>query len=350
MKNIAIIGAGNIAVAHLEAYKANPDATVVAICDMNLELAKERAEKYDIPKVYSDYHDVLADPTVDAVSVVTPTFTHGSVVLDALNAGKDVLCEKPPALTYAEALANEEAAKKNNKVLMYAFVIRFDEANKFLKEYIDSGRMGDIYYAETYRMCRADKFVGWFVDKKKSGGGMLMDGAIHQLDLVLYLMGYPKVKSVKGYTSDVNRDLPDHIKGHLGGYISVDNKVVERTVESFASGYITFENGKNLFIKAATVANTLNPGAKFELMGDRGGVCVDDKGMRLLTVDETGYFIESQPQIAATKGVFHREIGHFIDCCHGRAECICTAHQGSEIIKIINAIYESAETGKEIVF
>ena len=265
MKNVAVIGAGNISVAHLEAYKANPDANVVAICDMDLQLAKTRAEKYGIPKVFSDYHELLADPEVDAVSVVTPTFTHGSIVVDALNAGKDVLCEKPPALTYEEALANEEAAKRNNKLLMYAFVIRFDEANVFLKEYVDSGRMGDIYYAETYRMQRADKFVGWFLDKKKSGGGMLMDGAIHQLDLVLYLMGYPKVKSVKGFTSNVNRELPERIKGYAGGYVSANSRITESTVESFASGYVTFENGKNLFIKAAMVANT-NAMSRYEFL------------------------------------------------------------------------------------
>ena len=96
MKTIALIGASEISKRHLAAYQASGEAKVVAICDLNGELAKARAAEFNIPNVYTDYHEVLADPAVDAVSIVTPTFTHGSIVCDALSAGKDVLCEKAP--------------------------------------------------------------------------------------------------------------------------------------------------------------------------------------------------------------------------------------------------------------
>ena len=350
MKNIAIIGAGEISKRHLNAYKASGEANVVAICDLNEALAKARAAEFGVERVYADYHEMLADPTIDAVSIVTPTFTHSAIVKDALSAGKDVLCEKPPALTYEEALANEQAAKDSGKVLMYGFVCRYNPIYDLIKSYVDTGVLGDIYYAEAYRMQRCSKIGGWFCDKSKSGGGELMDAAIHQLDLLLYYMGYPKVKSIRGFTSDVNKDLPNRVQGLKNLYAAADNRRVERTIESFSSCYITFEGGKNLFLKAAQIANTLNPGTQLEIMGDKGGACVKNGEVRFVTINEQNYFVESLPVITETANPFQLEINHFLDCCNGKTECRSGARHGTELIRIMNAIYESAETGKEILF
>lgn len=350
IKNMALIGAGAISKSHLTAYKSIRDVSVTAICDLNGDLAKARAAEFNIPKYCNDYYEILADPTIDAVTIVTPTFTHAEIVADALKSGKHVLCEKPPALTWQEAQANEALAAETGKVLMYGFVCRFDKNNMFLKDYIDAGRIGEVYYAEAARMQRCAKIGGWFRDKSKSGGGNLIDAAIHQLDLLLYFMGYPEVKSVKGFTSDVNKDLPERIKGTKGGWAAATNSQIERTIESFASGHITLEGGKCISIKAAHITNTLNPGTRFELMGDKGGAAFADGAIRLLSIDESDYFMESQPVIKDGGPDFAMEIRHFIDCCNGVAECICKPREGTQLIKIINAIYESAETGKEIVF
>lgn len=347
---VAVIGAGTISKRHLDGYKAMPNVTLAAICDLNEERAWELAREYGAEKACADYREVLADPSVDAVSIVTPTFTHGKIVGEALAAGKHVLCEKPPALTYAEALENEEAAKKAGKVLMYGFVVRFMDSSKYLKEYIDAGRMGEIYYAETSRMSNTSNIGGWFRDKTKAGGGMLMDAAIHQLDLMLWLMGYPKVKSVKGFISDVNKDLPERIRGAKASYLSADNTRIPRTIESFSTGYITFEDGKNLVIKAAHIANTLNTGTRFELLGDKSGVYNDGSGLKFRTIDEANFFADFQPMIAESGKHFNAEIQHFVDCCYGNAQCIPNASEGTQIIRILNAIYESAETGREILF
>ena len=347
---VAVIGAGTIAKSHLDAYRVTPGVTLATICDLNETRAWELAAEYGVEKACGDYHEILNDPTIDAVSIVTPTFTHGKIVGEALAAGKHVLCEKPPALTYEEALQNEEAAKQYGKVLMYGFVVRFMPNSYFLKEYVDAGRMGEIYYAEASRMSNSNTIGGWFRDKSKSGGGMLMDGAIHQLDLLLWLMGYPKVKSVKGFTSSVNNDLPERLRGYGAGYASADNNPIPRTIESFATGYITFEGGKNLVIKAAYIANTPNPGVKFELLGDKGGVSSDGDKQKFLTIDESNYFANFEPVIYDKSRHFEDEIQHFVDCCHGDAQCISNASQGTQIIRILNAIYESAETGREILF
>ncbi|MBQ3147328.1 MAG: Gfo/Idh/MocA family oxidoreductase [Oscillospiraceae bacterium] len=348
MVRIGIIGAGNIALRHLEACRIMDDVSVAAICDLNQTLAQSRATEYGIAHIFSDHRELLADPQIDAVSIVTPTFTHGSLVAEALRAGKHVLCEKPPALTYEEALANEQLAKEQGKLLMYGFVCRFHPMYAWLKDYIDAGKVGEIYYAEAYRMQRCSQIGGWFRDKEKCGGGQMMDAAIHQLDILLYYMGYPKVKSVRGYASYVNKDLPDRIQNVSGGYVSVDNQRIPRTVESFASAYITFEGGKNLFIKAAQVANTLNPGTQMELLGDRGGICFNSDGIRLLTVEDN-QFVETKADIPDGPNHFTQEIRHFVDCCQGKAVCLAPAHHGTEIMRILNSIYKSAETGNEIV-
>lgn len=350
MTHIAMIGAGTIARRHVCILKDIPDVAVAAVCDQNSELAKALAAEFGIPNWFDDYRVLLKDPCIDAVCIATPTFTHGKIVADALMAGKHVFCEKPPALTWQEALENENTARETGKVLMYGFVCRFDPVNIFLKRYIATGRMGDIYYGEVSRMLNCAKLNGWFLDKSKSGGGCLIDMAIHQLDLLLYFMNYPKVISVKGFTSGMNKDLPERIKGIKAGYTAATNAQIPRTVESFATGYITLAGGKNIFVKAAHIANTANPGTRFELLGATGGASYENGDLKLLFIDETDYFMESSPIIKERGPDFKAELQHFVDCCNGRAECICNAHQGTEIIRIINAIYESAETGKEIVF
>jgi len=350
IQHVAIIGAGTFSKYHINAYHAIPGIRVSAICAPNEAHAQAMAAEFQIPKVYTDYRSLLNDPMIEAVSVVTPTFTHGEIVQAALLAGKHVLCEKPPALTYQEALDNEKLAHASGKILMYGFAFRFRQVNQFLKQYIEAGNLGEIYYAEASRMSHCSVIGGWFRDKTKSGGGCLMDAAIHQLDLMLYFMNYPKVKSVRGFTSHVNSTLPERIHGLKAGYTSISNTAIPRTIESFATGYITFEGNKNLMIKAAHIANTPNPGTRFEILGSLGGASYADDKLKLLTIDSSDYFVESQPLITNSPNHIELEIRHFLDCCNGLTECICTPQQGSEIIRILNAIYESAETGREITF
>lgn len=350
MLKIGIIGAGTISEFHIESYKKNPDVEIAVICDVNEAGAKKRAEQYQIPKYCSDYKEILADENIDAVSIVTPTFTHKNIVCEALRAGKHVLCEKPPAMNYEEACECEKTAKETGKILMYAFVVRFSNEAIFLKKYIDSGRMGKIYYAEASRMMRCNGIGGWFINKDKAGGGALIDGAIHEIDLALYLMGYPKAVSVKGFTSQINENLPDVMKGTGVAWNSSDINSYERSVESFASGYVHFENGACLYVKASWVLNCINEGRNVELCGTKSGIKFDGKKIDMVSVDDTGYYLESSPVLKDETDIFNEEINHFVNCCLGKEELICTPSNGTEIMKIISAIYESAKTGREVVF
>lgn len=349
MKRIGIIGAGAIADAHIKAFKNNTGCTLVAIADINLELAKKRALEYGIEKVYGDYKELLSDAEIDAVSIVTPTFTHTGMVIDALTSGKDVLCEKPPALVADDVRKCEAAAKETGKLLMYAFVCRFRPQVKFLKDYIDSGKMGKIVSADAARIYRSMGFNGWFCDKTKSGG-FLFDSAIHELDLMLYLMGYPKVKTVLGFTSNVNSDLPKRLGDKSARYESLDTVDYKRTMESFVCGMLTLENGATINIKGSSVLVSVNDGTYIDISGENSGAHMEPNNqgreLEMIEIGENGFnkfkpsFNELDP--------YCEEVDHFIDCITNGAECIAKPCEAVALVEILNAIYKSAEIGKAI--
>ena len=175
MLKIGVIGAGNIARCHAMVLQKFDNARVVAIADVNEEMAKLRAETFHIDQYYTDYHRILEDPEIDAVTVATPIFTHQKIVVEALKAGKHVMCEKPPCKNVAEVEQCVKAAEETGKILMWGFLCRFRKDVQFMKEYIDAGHMGKIYQAEACRIDRCSLLGGWFIDKEKAGGGMLAE-------------------------------------------------------------------------------------------------------------------------------------------------------------------------------
>jgi len=352
MIKIGIIGAGSISKYHLDSYKNNPGCTVVAIADLNVALAHKRAEEYGIEKSFSDYKEILADDEIDAVSILTPTFTHTNIVIDALKSGKHVLCEKPPALTAEEVKECAKVSKETGKLLMYAFVCRFYSHIQYLKNYIENGKMGEIMFAEAARLSRCIEYNGWLCDKDKCGG-FLFDSGIHELDMALYLMGYPKPKTVLGFTSDVNSDLPERLKSTALKYKAMDTQNYKRTIESFATANIIFDNGACINIKASSAMNIVNDGIYLDMCGKNAGLHFErtnpQKKLELVELDNDGYLRKIEPNIAENN-VYDTEVNHFIDCITNKTECICKHEEAITLIEIVNAIYKSAKTGKAIEF
>ena len=179
-----------------------------------------------------------------------------------------------------------------------------------------------------------------------------MDAAIHQLDMALYFMGYPSVKSVRAFSTDVNKDLPDIMRGLNPEYTSVNNTSIERTVESFMNGYIMFENDQVLYVKAGHITNAVEPSTGIELVGENGGIIYgNNKTPDIVTIDrELNYYFKSQPIIENITDPYEEELNHFAECITTGKECICKPGEGTELIKILNALYKSAETKEEIIF
>ena len=198
---IGIIGLGWPGREHLKGYKQCADAEVVALCDMNTELAGQQTKEHDIAHLFTDHKQMFKEIDLDAGSVCLPNFLHAPITLDALKAGKHVICEKPPALDAKQARKMADTAKKNKLTLMYALCLRFGGAAKLAKDYIEQGELGEIYYGRAVYHRRRGIPMGsgsWFVDKKRSGGGALIDIGVHALDSAWWLMGCPKPVSVSG--------------------------------------------------------------------------------------------------------------------------------------------------------
>ena len=347
---VGIIGAGNIAKTHLGAYKNVENAEVVAICDINPETLAETAEMFGIKNTYSSVDEMLKNEQLDACNVCVWNCSHAECSIAALNAGCHVLCEKPMATSAAEAEAMLEAANKNNKLLMIGFVLRFGDEAVITKDFIDKDYVGDIYYSKATYLRRHGAPGGWFTDSSRSSGGPVIDLGVHVIDLTRYLMGRPKAVSVFASTADHIKNRP-HLKTTVDWAPKGATPQDKYDVEDFGVALIKYEGDKTTLLETSYALNG-QPTTKKELFGTKGGISFEEgKGMKIYTeindfladveVDTRNY-IDSHE-------MFTGEMSHFIDCIINGTECRASAEDGLEIMKILDAIYESSKTGHEVV-
>ncbi|NMO95424.1 Gfo/Idh/MocA family protein [Paenibacillus lemnae] len=347
---IGLIGSGSISESHLQAYKANPKVQLVAICDLNEERARQKAEKFNIPNVYTDYNKLLGNSEVEAVSICTWNNSHAEISIAALRAGKNVLCEKPLCKTVDEALQVEQAVRESGKFLQVGYVRRHASSIGVLKKFIDADDLGQIYFAKASLIRRLGNPGGWFADKERSGGGPLIDIGVHVIDLCWYLMGKPKVKSVSGNTYNKlgNRSNIEN----LDFYKAADYDASLNTVEDMANALIRFENGASLMVDVSFTLHAKDNSAQVNIYGDKGGAEIEPK--LAIVTERHNTMINIDPQITSPgfefQGAFNNEINHFVDSCLGLTETNSPVEDGVEMIKILNAVYQSAAEGREIHF
>ena len=317
---------------HLKGYVACPQAEVIALCDLDKKLLAQRAKEYGVSATFIRYNKMLGMPELDAVSICVPNDLHKPMTLAALAAGKHVPCEKPPALNAREAQHMADAAKKARRVLMYALVQRFGPESVLLRQFIDRGQLGDIYFGRTAYLRRRGIPVGkegWFINKKRAGGGSLIDIGVHCLDRAWWLMGTPKPVAVTGST-----------------YAEFGHTVTKKypyTVEDASFGFIKFKNGATLLVEA-TWAYNLPPRHYTELAGTKGGASL---GPLTIYTERQGVVCDITPQVPRGNG-FHGETAHFVDCILKRRKPIPDAEQGVTLMQMLDAIYKSSKTGKEV--
>jgi predicted dehydrogenase len=340
---VGIIGSGGIAQnAHMPGYAAIPDlCEIVAVADINPDTAKQAAEKFNVPHVFTDYRKLLEMPEVDAVSVCTPNYLHIAPTIEAFRAGKHVLCEKPIAMNAQEARQMVEAGRKAKKIFQVGYNSRFAPSNQLLKTYVDSGDLGEIYYARAQALRRRG-IPGWgvFIDKSKQGGGPLIDIGVHILDLTLWLMGHPKPTAASGVTYAKFGHRSD-IVGFMGQW---DYK--NFTVEDFASALIRFENGASIVLESSFVANIPEDIFNSTLCGTEGGATTNP----LTIIKERHRSLQIfKPEFPSPSVNTHAaEIKSFIECILEGREPLVTGEQGLMVAQIMDAIYASSEAGKEV--
>ena len=344
---VGIIGTGSISELHLAGYKALDNVEIYAVCDINESRVEVCAKKYDVKHSFTDYNEMLKLSELDAVSVCTWNSSHAPVAIAALKAGKHVLCEKPMAMNSKEAIEMEKFAKEADKLLMIGFVRRFGNDARILKDFIDNGMMGDIYYAKASYLRRFGFPGGWFGDKKRSGGGPLIDLGVHVIDLVRFLMNKPKAVSVTGATFN-KLGARDNIKKEKA-YVSADTCDIF-DVEDMAVAMIKFDNGAVLSVETSFSLNTKADSGNIELFGTKSGAKLDPK-LEFYS-EMNNYLVDVTPAhdtALSFNGLFENEIAHFVDCVSKGTKCISPAEDGVEIMRILDAVYESAKTGKEVV-
>ncbi len=350
----AVIGTGSISPNHLKQYVENPYTELYALCDLNEARALAKAEQYGVPRerVFTDKDEMLRTlPEIDLVSVCTWNSAHAECAIAALNAGCHVLCEKPMALNAQQAVTMQQAAEKAGKLLMIGFVRRHEENMYMLQDYQKTDFFGEIYYAKAMQVRRNGNPGGWFGDKSRSGGGPLIDLGVHVIDFVRYLKGNPKAVSVYGatYQKLFDRANIKTAKGYIAARDNSDDKPAV-DVEDMVTALVRFEDGSTLSVETSFSLNT-EPKSGIELFGTKAGAKLDDDGLHLYTelndrmvnidhVDVRGQVFDD---------MFRNEVYHFIDCVRTGKPCIAPAEDGVEIMRILDAIYESARTGHEVI-
>lgn len=356
---IGITGAGGMARYHYKGFtKAGAD--IVAIADVNEQGARAFAEEWGIKNVYPSLTEMLKEERdLEAVSIITPNKFHKPLIIEALSAGKHVFCEKPPALNAAEMREILTVQEKSGKTLMFDFNNRARTESQAMMDYIRGGRVGSINSAQAMWIRRAGipGFGGWFTTKAISGGGPVID-LIHMIDLALYFMGYPEPAYLLGVTYNTFMDN----KAFKGPWGIPDSAQGTTDVESACHAMLTFKTGQCLFIRNSWAELNQREVVSVTFQGEKAGGTVERlfgvDGIDETSVDRCALFVEEfGHQVDLTiKTIPDETMGrvdtaaNFIETLAGKAAPLNTPQEALILMRIIDAIYESARTGKPTEF
>ena len=355
---VGIIGCGGIAnQKHFPALKNNEDLNeMVAFCDIIEERAEKAAKEYgaDGARVYTDYKELLADPEVEVVHICTPNVSHSEIAIAAFEAKKHVYCEKPMSHCTEEAEKMVEAWKKSGMQFTIGYQNRFRAEVQNLHAACEKGELGEIYYGKAHAVRRrAVPTWGVFMDKEQQGGGPLIDIGTHSLDLTLYLMDNYSPRMVVGtkYKKLLNPDC-----GNPWGPWDVE----KNTVEASAFGFIVMENGATIILESSWALNTIEPipEGSAVLCGTKAGAQIKGDSLSI-NKDEFGKLQEIRPDMSSGGVAFFdgieenpalTEAKQWIDAILNDTDPCVLPEQACVVSEILEAIYQSAETGKPVYF
>ncbi len=349
---VGIIGAGQIATkSHLPKYADMQDEVeIVAIADVREEVAKERAEQFGIPNVYTDFRKLLERDDLDSVDVCLHNNLHMPVTIEALKAGKHVYCEKPIAGSYADGKKMLEAAKETGKKLYIQLAMIFKPETRAAKRMIDAGELGKIYHSRTYHLRRRGRpyvdgyGTAQFVQKEHASGGALIDIGIYNISQMLYLMGNPQAELVSGITyQEVDMDEERRASG---GY----------NVEEFGGALVRFPGGVTMDIMVTWAAH-IDQFATSIVLGSNGGIKLSDppvyynykNGLCLDAEMGTGFMVRQEKLLdAALARSWETPQHHWVAALKGRVELIPAAEIALNTMRISEGIYLSSKLGREV--
>jgi predicted dehydrogenase len=326
---VAIIGLGGVAqLVHLPNLSKITNVEIRSVAEIKTGRLNAVADKFNITERYKDYRELLKKSDIDAVIVATPTRLHKDVAIDCLNAKKDVLVEKPIALNFTEASAMMQAAKKNKCKLMVGMNLRFRPDTLLLKTLIQSGEIGDPFYARVVWIRRQSSEEKWFTKREEAGGGVILDLGVSLLDISLWLMDYPKIKTVQTQNYFQN------------------NKSIEDTSLSF----IRCNNSKIINIETSWSLPVEKDLFQLSIYGSKGSVTSTPLHLYKKVENQ---FIDLKPSLSDSPSQFFKksylnELKSFIGSIRGLNPLFSSGERAVERMKIIEAMYTSAKKNREI--
>ncbi|MBQ7541349.1 MAG: Gfo/Idh/MocA family oxidoreductase [Clostridia bacterium] len=347
---VGIIGTGWIAESHIESYLDMEDVEVVAMADLIPGKAEKFAARYGVEGVrfYPSHKEMIDSEQLDAVSVCTYNMTHAECTIYALEHGVNVLLEKPMCVTTEEAVEIMRAEKKSGKILSIGFQPRLDENMKMVKQIVQSGVLGDIYYIQTGGGRRRGIPNSTFIEQKTAGIGAMGDIGCYSLDMVLNAIGYPKPLTVTGYTS-----------GFFGANPKYNNPAdaARFNVEDFAAAFVRLEGGIVLDFRISWAMHIDSPGDTI-ILGTEGALRIPATecwngsigGPMTIYSDMAGNQVETTIPVCENrgKGLFYKKVRSFLDAILEDGEAPVPSSQILYNQAIIDHIVKSAKLGREI--
>lgn len=353
---IGVIGTGQIGTGHLKTYQVIPEAEVVAVCDIREDVARDVADQFGVPDVYTDYAQMLARDDIQSVDVCLHNQLHRPVAVDALRAGKNVYCEKPMSWTYGEAKVMYDAAQETGQMLHIQLGRIYRPTTVAAKRLIDGGHLGDIYAVRSvhYRRRGRPWVDGYgsqaFVSAETAGGGALIDYGVYNISRVLYLLGNPAVETVSGVAAQKLAMYED--RAEAAGY----------NVEEYAMAFLRLAGGINWSLEEAWAVHADSP-EEIRLMGTQGGIRVEPLSYHTTLADmemDATFDVERalwrwNQQDPTMKHVFNSDLPfhqnsqrHWVSAQLGLVELLPTAAIALQTVLVSDGIYLSSALGREV--
>jgi predicted dehydrogenase len=326
---VAVIGLGSVAqLVHLPNLLKIKNAEVSAVAEINRNRLHSVADKYDIKNRFIDYRDLLNKNDADAIIITTPTHLHKQIAIDCLNAGKDVLVEKPLARNSKEGEEIIECSEKNKRKLMVGMNLRYRPDSMLIRSLIDAGEIGDAFYIKCGWIRKQSSSEKWFTKREEAGGGVILDLGINLVDLALWLTDYPNVISVS--TKNYHHQ--------------------SRNLEDTSVSFLRCENSVTISIEASWSMAEQKDTLFTNVYGTKGSIGINPFRLVKTLADEQidfgSTFAESPAE--AFKKSYLNELKSFIGAIRGLNPVFSSGQEALQLLKIAEAMYISAEKNQEI--
>jgi len=338
--NVAVVGLG-IGRWHADSYASTENTNLVAVCDVDPGRLASAKERYGVEKLYTEYEALCDDDEVDAVSVCVPNYLHAPISVRALESGKHVLCEKPLANSVENGERMVEAARRSGKVAMVAMKFRYTKEAVAIRQRLDAGELGAIYYGWTTYLRALGGIPGmggWFTRKPLSGGGPMIDNGVHFLDVLWWLMGCPNPTRVSGATY---AEFGPRGKG-ASGWTGTPTPE-QFSVEDLATAMIHFDNGASVLMDNGWAGYVLHEAIGVRLMGTQGGATLWPFG---IAAEQDGKVVDATPDLATAPEP--SQFRYFADCALNGTQPISSFENCLTVLKMLDAVYRSAAAGAEV--